>query len=1320
MMKKIYLSISALIFLLLPNFLFAQASGYSFTSTPGTYTPITGGTLIIGGTSAMDSYVSGAITLPTAFTFNGTAYTTAYASSNGFITLGGSAPSTTQYLSLDDASTGSGSKNVIAAFSADLDKAASGTPEMRWEQVGSEIVFQWQDFRRYLATEKFSFQIRLNTTNGQIKMVYSGTSSASTATTYQPQVGIRSATTGDYKALKVGTGAETWENPLFATTSTDILRFTSTAPAKFPDEGRTYTWTPNPCQSPSNLTGTNTTTSATFNWGVPTSGDPVQEYQYELRTSGAAGSGATGLVTSGNTTNLTVTFNNLVGDRAYTFYIRTSCSGGGLSGWLPFTFTTRLNNECAGARTITVNTSDACTNFLTDSTTLATQSLAGCAGTADDDIWFKFTASATSHRVKLFNKSAIAPGTSVDLVFQVFSGTCGSLTSMLCSDPDSAIVTGLTAGTEYFIRVYNFSTSSFTKFDICVSALPTPPANDDCSGAITLTPTAGNTCAQPVAGTTYGATATTGETAPTCSATGVNDDVWYKFTATKTSHYVNISGATSTTAAAVYSGGCGGLTQVASACASTNVTAANLTVGNTYYVRVYTTSTAYVNANFGICITSPAVNDECTGAISLPVSSSNTCSTPTAASTFNSTQSTQAIPTCTGVNDDVWYSFVATATSHTVVTSNASSTINLALYSGSCASLTFIGFCGSSYAQASSLVIGQTYYIRAYTSSTTATTFGTFDICVISPPANDECANATTLTVSSSASCSSPTAGNTSGSTSSSAETAPGCSATGINDDVWYKFTATATSHAVSVNNTAIVTQVYSGTCGGLALVASACGTNIIAAGLTVGNVYYVRAFTSSSATTTTAAFTICVSAIATNDECATAIALTPGSNCTPTAASTIGATQSADAAPTCSATGINDDVWFSFVASNTSHIVLIAGATSTTATAVYSGSCGSLTQLTGACVSGSQTVSGLTVGTTYYVRAYTTSATATTYSTFNICITVPQVNDECSGAATVTQQGFSNNPSTFTVITETATQSTNTSSCFSSSNDDDLWYKFTATNSTLIMRVSNFQATSGTPAGVDYGVYTATANCASTTEVACAFSAITSGDITVTGLTVGTQYFLRLLTDGTGGRASFNIALMSPTVVPITLSSFTGERNGAVNQLKWTTSTEVNNKGFDLERSQNGVTFGSIGFIASNTVNGNSSNPVAYSFTDLQPAKGINYYRLKQIDIDGRYSYSNVVAIAGARPTSLEITNVFPNPAAEVLNLVIGSPESKNASFVITDVMGRNMFSETKRIVAGHSNISINVSTLPAGTYFIKAVCSEGCEAVTSRFVKQ
>lgn len=999
-----------------------------------------------------------------------------------------------------------------------------------------------------------------------------------------------------------------------------------------------------------------------------------------------------------------------------TYYVRvysTSATNGTFGSFDICVVSPPANDNCAGAIPLPVPSSTTtCSNPVHGSTAGATATAGEVAPTCsptgvNDDVWYSFVAGSSSHTVLLSNTTA-ATATAI------YSGSCGGLVQVAgACGTEAAPATTLMPGNTYYVRVYTTSATvgTIADFDICIISAP---ANDNCAGAIALpVPSTGVTCSNAITGSTQGATQST-DVAPTCSATGSGDDVWYSFVATATVHTALLSNETTTTAAAIYSGSCGSLVQVAGACGSGAAPATGLTIGNTYYVRVYSTSTTLGTfSSFNICVIAPPVNDDCAASISLTASATNQCGITVHGNTQGATQSTQAVPSCsaTAYGDDVWYSFVATGTVHTVLLSNETSTTAAAVYSGaSCGTLTQVsGACASGFALATGLTVGNTYYVRVYSTSTVLGTFSEFDICVVSAPANDNCSGAQPLTISANNSCSSPVMGTTVGATPSSSETAPTCSATGINDDVWYSFVATATSHSVSLIDPSAgsAAAVYSGSCGGLTQVACA-SDNLVVNGLTINNTYYVRVYTTSVTVGTDATFGICIGAAAPgNDNCNSAFPLTASSNptCNSVAGSTVGATASSgETAPTCSATGINDDVWYSFIATAAIHTATVSNATNTTAVSIYSGTCGSL--LEEICGTSTATATGLMIGNLYYVRVYTTTSIATTFSTFDICITAPPANDNCPAATNLTSGVVVNG------TTSNATQSMAPEICgtVTASTAADVWYQFTAIqNGGALVNVSNVAST------LDAVVQVYSGNCGSLANIGCADGPGLGGSETVTlnGLVSGQTYYLRVFgfTSGTG---SFSITLAAGAV-PITIEYFTGNKQNSGHLLQWKVNcTNTSSATMILERSTNQVNFEAIHSINAPAVR--CLQP--FNFVDGRPLAGTNYYRLKSIDADGKISYSSIVAIIN-KARGLEIVSMMPNPVH--LNAVINitSATASKMQMVITDIAGRQLESKTVSLIAGSNRVPLSCAKLSSGVYYLVGYTEDGGKK-TIKFVKE
>ncbi|PSK92066.1 BNR-repeat neuraminidase N-terminal domain-containing protein [Taibaiella chishuiensis] len=289
---------------------------------------------------------------------------------------------------------------------------------------------------------------------------------------------------------------------------------------------------------------------------------------------------------------------------------------------------------------------------------------------------------------------------------------------------------------------------SIDEISLVAAPPPPPPANDDAAGAITLSINPDLTCTATTTGTTVSATASA-DAAPGCSASGTNDDVWYKFVATGPGHRISFSNVSAgTMVAALYTGTPGSLTPVATACGSTTLNATGLTGGATYYVRAYTSvATVTTAANFTICVGTlppPPANDECAGAIAFPViPTTSTCVSVTA----NTQNATQSLAGCVGTADeDVWYSFVCpagyTSLMYANTTVSGSTDRVIEFFSGTCGNLTSM-FCNDDEeGTITGLTPGQTYYFRIYTYGSGNNT--EVSVCLKTPPVMTYASSTTT------------------------------------------------------------------------------------------------------------------------------------------------------------------------------------------------------------------------------------------------------------------------------------------------------------------------------------------------------------------------------------------------------------------------------------------------------------------------------------------------------------------------------------------------------------------------------------------------
>ena len=194
--------------------------------------------------------------------------------------------------------------------------------------------------------------------------------------------------------------------------------------------------------------------------------------------------------------------------------------------------------------------------------------------------------------------------------------------------------------------------------------------------------------------------------------------------------------------------------------------------------------------------------------------------------------------------------------------------------------------------------------------------------------------------------------------------------------------------------------------------------------------------------------------------------------------------------------------------------------------------------------------------------------------------------------------------------------------------------------------------------------------------------------------------------------RNSIARLLLGNTALPVTFTLFTATRRLQNVHLQWTTANEQNNRGFTAERSSDGINFRYIGFV--NAIgNGNSSQEANYQFTDIEPGTGILYYRLKQTDLDGTFTYSEVRQVQMANSTPFTIVPTIAN--TEVVAQVPVNSNGKPSFVQLIDPLGR-LLKEQK--VNGGS-VRFSVERLPKGAYYIRLQTADK-KASIQRFIVQ
>ena len=178
-------------------------------------------------------------------------------------------------------------------------------------------------------------------------------------------------------------------------------------------------------------------------------------------------------------------------------------------------------------------------------------------------------------------------------------------------------------------------------------------------------------------------------------------------------------------------------------------------------------------------------------------------------------------------------------------------------------------------------------------------------------------------------------------------------------------------------------------------------------------------------------------------------------------------------------------------------------------------------------------------------------------------------------------------------------------------------------------------------------------------------------------------------------------VAIYSSVPLPITLLDFTVTKQGDDALLKWTTTMEENNKGFEIQRSTDQSSWTAIGFIIGA---GNSQTSRNYQFLDQNLPAGTYYYRLRQVDFDGHSQLSKVVEVTFSGSMVLDLRQNRPNPFNNNTTIDVVIPKSGRVQLILYDQMGRpvqTLIDEEKS--PGTYSIQVNRNGLGSGIYYYK-----------------
>jgi len=594
--------------------------------------------------------------------------------------------------------------------------------------------------------------------------------------------------------------------------------------------------------------------------------------------------------------------------------------------------------------------------------------------------------------------------------------------------------------------------------------------------------------------------------------------------------------------------------------------------------------------------------------------------------------------------------------------------------------------------------------------------------------------------------------------------TPSGCNGSG-NNDAWGWFTAIGTTTTITYapnSSTNPILHVFSGACNNLVQLACANATGsgeseTLTITTVVGQNYLVRVQRSGSNSAMNG--TLCIQNAPANNHCGGSIALPVTEACFSQNFTNAGATHSPSTpTPNCGGTfnaTTARDVWFHFTAppSGVVYIETTAGSLTNANMQLYSGNCNSLVRVECNTNSGpgdmpyiDRRCNPLTPGVVYRIRVWGASGAQ---GTFNICVRgfdwVPIPPEDCQGGVTICGDASIQNNSTSTGCV--ADLNSSNRGCLAGNERQGTWYYFSPSASgTIAMDIIP-------AADIDYdfaiwGPLTTITCPPAGTPTRCTWAyppnvpgypAATSfwtgmragatqtsqgsnsnGYVLPLNVVAGDLYIMYIDNFDITGQ-SFQLdwhlsngASLACTILPVELVHFEARVGSGFVELGWTTQTENNSDHFVVERASDAMEFFPLGTVAAA---GHSLGNINYRFVDEAPLSGNNNYRLKKVDNDGSFTYTEI-RVAHYRDPRNTLT-LHPNPANDLINLSVEVFDLSEHSVNIIDASGRRLWQRQFSLAPGKAKLDLVISDLDAGTYLVQVVCAGGLIVGVARFVK-
>lgn len=185
--------------------------------------------------------------------------------------------------------------------------------------------------------------------------------------------------------------------------------------------------------------------------------------------------------------------------------------------------------------------------------------------------------------------------------------------------------------------------------------------------------------------------------------------------------------------------------------------------------------------------------------------------------------------------------------------------------------------------------------------------------------------------------------------------------------------------------------------------------------------------------------------------------------------------------------------------------------------------------------------------------------------------------------------------------------------------------------------------------------------------------------------------------------------------ILPVKLIDFKANSTESSNVISWKTTSEENASKFEVYKSLDGINYTIVDEVKAV---GFSQTVQSYSLVDSDKSESNTYYRLKLIDNDGTFCWSNTIVIASASISNTTVQSVYPNPSKGNLNVTLSNDSENSFKVEITDMFGKVYRTVNSEDISNESQISFDLSDLSNGIYFVK-VTVENCESNITKFIK-